>query len=66
MDAIVSIDSNGEILERHLTRNEVTGGWRFVVRFRRLGGGRPVELRAYLASGNEVMSETWSYILPPG
>jgi glucans biosynthesis protein len=66
IDAIVSIDNNGEILERHLSRNEVTGGWRFVVRFRRIGGGRPVELRAYLASGNEVMSETWSYILPPG
>jgi glucans biosynthesis protein len=66
MDAIVSIDSNGEILERYLTRNEVTGGWRFVVRFRRNGGGRAVELRAYLASGDEVMSETWSYILPPG
>ena len=41
-------------------------GWRFVVRFRRLDGGKPVELRAYLNDGDEVLSETWSYILPPG
>ena len=27
--------------------------------------GKPVELRAHLKRGNEVLSETWSYILPP-
>jgi glucan biosynthesis protein len=24
-----------------------------------------VELRAHLGHGNEVLSETWSYVLPP-
>ena len=60
-----SIDSNGEILERQATRNDVTGGWRAVVRFRRLDAAKPVELRANLVNGNEIVSETWSYILPP-
>jgi glucans biosynthesis protein len=59
------IDPNGEVLERHTRRNEVTGGWRLVVRCRRVDGSKPVELRAYLNQGNEVLSETWSYILPP-
>ena len=26
---------------------------------------KPVELRAYLRGGNNTVSETWSYILPP-
>jgi glucans biosynthesis protein len=65
VDVALSVDSNGEVLERHTRRNEVTGGWRFVVRFRRIDGGKPVELRAHLSNGKEVLSETWSYILPP-
>jgi glucans biosynthesis protein len=59
------IDANGELVERHLRRNEATGGWRLVARFRRVDRGKPVELRAHLNRGSEVMSETWSYIVPP-
>lgn len=65
VDAVLWVDANGQVLERQLTRNAVTGGWRFVVRLRRADGGKPVELRAHLARGNEVLSETWSYVLPP-
>jgi len=59
------IGANGEMLERDTRHNEATGGRRFVVRFRRLDRDKPVELRAHLTHGNEVVSETWSYILPP-
>jgi glucans biosynthesis protein len=59
------IDSNGRILEQHTVRNDLTGGWRVVVRFRRKDGGKPVELRAHLRDGTRVLSETWSYVLPP-
>jgi glucans biosynthesis protein len=65
VDFALWVDPNGEVLERYTTRNEVTGGWRLVVRFRRIDTGKPVELRAHLQSGNEILSETWSYILPP-
>jgi len=64
-DVTLWIDPNGEVLERRMMRNEVTGGWRFVVRFRRIDGAKPVELRAHLNNSKEVLSETWSYILPP-
>jgi periplasmic glucans biosynthesis protein len=64
-DAELWIDANGEVLERYLIRNEATGGFRFVVRFRRVAAAKPVELRAHLKTGNTVLSETWSYILPP-
>jgi glucans biosynthesis protein len=65
VDVALWIDANGQIVERHLRRNEVTGGWRVVVRVRRNDASKPVELRAHLNSGKEVLSETWSYILPP-
>lgn len=65
VDVSLWVDPNGEVLERHTSRNEATGGWRFVVRVRRIDTGKPVELRAHLQSGNEILSETWSYLLPP-
>jgi glucans biosynthesis protein len=46
-------------------RNEVTGGWRLVLRVARADAAKPVELRAYLRIRNSTASETWSYILPP-
>ena len=58
------IDANGEVVERHTRRNEATGGWRSVMRFRRVDRAKPVELRAHLTHANEVLTETWSYILP--
>jgi periplasmic glucans biosynthesis protein len=65
VDVGLWIDGNGELLERHTRRHETTGGWRLVVRLRRLDAGKPVELRAHLKQGNEVLTETWSYLLPP-
>ncbi|HZP86127.1 MAG TPA: glucan biosynthesis protein, partial [Burkholderiales bacterium] len=66
VEGAVSIDANGEMVQQYTYRNVVTGGWRTVVRFRRLDDGKPVELRAVLRNGTDVLSETWSYILPPG
>ena len=58
-------DNNGEIVENRVERNTVTGGVRLVLRVRRNDEQKPVEMRASLKSGNETLSETWSYILPP-
>ena len=60
----VWIDDNGELLERQVFRNEVTGGWRMVLRFRRLDDDKPLEMRAMLRKDGATLSETWSYILP--
>jgi glucans biosynthesis protein len=66
VEASIAIDANGEILEHRTYRNEVTGGWRLTLRFRRLDDSKPVELRGSLRRESETLSETWSYILPPG
>jgi glucans biosynthesis protein len=65
VEAQLWVDSNGQVLERQLTRNETTGGWRFVIGVKRVDASKPLELRAHLASGNTPISEVWSYILPP-
>lgn len=65
IEAVVSSDANGKVLETNTIRNEITGGWRMTVRLRRDDEKKPVELRGYLNSNNNALSETWSYILPP-
>ena len=65
VEPVVWVDGNGELLEHRASRNDVSGGWRFVARFRRLDAAKPVELRAQLKHNNEIVAETWSYIVPP-
>ena len=63
--ADVSADPNGTIVDKLVRRNPETGGWRLELHLRRADENQPVELRAALRSGT-LVSETWSYALPPG
>lgn len=63
--AIVSAPSNGQVMESNAYRVEATGAWRMTVRVKQLDRNQPTELRGFLQSGNDVLSETWSNILPP-
>lgn len=65
IESVVTMDGNGEIAESTTYPNEMTGGWRMVLRVRRVDEKRPVEMRAYLRLNKETISETWSYIIPP-
>jgi glucans biosynthesis protein len=62
--SIAGGDDAGEIIDPHVVKNPVNGDWRlaFHVRPKRQG---PLELRAYLARGTDVLTETWSYVLLP-
>jgi glucans biosynthesis protein len=65
--AVVSIASgedSAELLDQHVVKNPVTGGWRltFQVRPKRK---EPIELRAFLDKGTITLTETWSYVLLP-
>jgi glucans biosynthesis protein len=63
--AVVSAPANGQIMESNVYRLEATGVWRMTVRVKQLDRNQPTELRGFLQSGNDVLSETWSNILPP-
>ncbi len=59
-------DSNAKILQLSALPNDATGGWRTLLRLRRIDEAKPVELRGLLRGPAGILSETWSYILPPG
>lgn len=63
--AAFTSDGNGQITENTTMRNDITGGWRAVLRVRRIDDKKPVEMRGFLRYNNETISETWSYILEP-
>jgi glucans biosynthesis protein len=65
VEAVLTIDSNAELVESNAYHNEVTGGWRATLRIRRVDDKKPVEMRAFLRHNNITLSETWSYVLPP-
>jgi len=62
--AVVSAPSNGEILETNAYYVEATGAWRMMVLVRQLDATQPVELRGYLQNGDNVLTETWSNLIP--
>ena len=65
LEAVVSVDANGQLVANTLYPNPVTNTWRQALRVKRRDNDKPIELRGYLRRGKDAVSETWSYILPP-
>jgi len=55
---------NGQNTELTVHRNDATGAWRMVLQMRSQDKEKPIEVRAFLRNGKEVMGETWNYIVP--
>lgn len=62
--AVVSAPANGEIMESNVYRLEATGAWRMTVRVKQLQPSQATELRGYLQRGDDVLTETWSNVIP--
>jgi|SRR5665213_1234433 len=62
--AVVTAPSNGQIVESNAYRIEATGAWRMTVRVKQRNPAQPTELRGFLQNGANVLTETWSNILP--
>ena len=60
--AVITAGPNGAVQQHNAFRNAVTGGWRLSFQVKR-PKGKPLELRAYLQQGEEILTETWSYQL---
>jgi glucans biosynthesis protein len=65
LDAVFTVDGNATLIKQNVYRNEVAGGWRATLRFKRLDAAKPTELRGFLKHLDQTVSETWSYLLPP-
>ncbi len=59
-----SEDKGGELINQHVVKNPVTGGWRLVFQVR-LSDDSATELRAFLDLAGDTLTETWSYVVLP-
>ena len=60
--AVITLSTEGQLVQQSLFRNPVTGGWRLSFQVRR-PKGKPLEMRAFLQNGKDILTETWSYQL---
>jgi len=65
IESVVTVDGNGQIVENHAYKNDVTGGYRLRLRVKQVDDKKPIEIRAFLRSGEATLTPTWSYIVPP-
>ena len=61
---VVTGADDAEILDEHIVKNPVTGGWRLTFQVRPKKKA-PIELRAFLERDGKALTETWSYALLP-
>lgn len=67
-EGIVSVGPGAKLMEQQLFKNPFTGGWRLAIQVLMDEKGKPkdpVELRAFLRYGKDVLTETWSYVYEP-
>jgi glucans biosynthesis protein len=75
LTASITVDNNAKLVEQQVFKNQVTGGWRLVFQIQpadQSGVDRvlqqkrqPIELRAFLKDGSNILTETWSYTYLP-
>lgn len=56
--------AEASLVEQQVQKNPHLGGWRLTMQIQTDEEG-PVELRAFLRQGGDVLTETWSYIVEP-
>ena len=64
--ALFSVGDSAEVIENVLQPNPVTKGYRVTLRIKVKDPSKVVEMREALVANDRVLSETWSYQIPPG
>ena len=64
--AIASCSTNAVIVENQVFRNPFRSTWRVMLKLEPKPGNKdPVDIRCTLQKGEEVLSETWTYLWSP-
>jgi glucans biosynthesis protein len=68
LEGVVSVTpvdgAEATLLEQQVQKNPHLSGWRLTMQIQTDEDG-PVELRAFLRQGSDVLTETWSYVVEP-
>lgn len=62
---VTSSDDNARVQFAQAYRHPVNPGVRVTLKVERRSAAQPIELRMFLRHQNQVLSETWSYAVPP-
>jgi periplasmic glucans biosynthesis protein len=66
VEAVISVSGSGaRVVERHVEKNPFAGGLRASFELALEPGVAQVELRAFLRTPSDVLTETWSYLWQP-
>jgi glucans biosynthesis protein len=64
--AISSCSANAVIMDNYVVWNPFAGAWRVFLSLQpKAGNHEPVDIRCTLHRGNEIASETWTYLWSP-
>lgn len=65
-ESVASCSDNATIAENQVVRNGYNNTWRVMLKLQPKAGNKdPVDLRCTLKRGEEVLSETWTYLWSP-
>jgi glucans biosynthesis protein len=62
---VVSVGEGATFVGVNTQRSPYDNTWRLAFEIKPDGSGKPVELRAFLRKGDDVLTETWSYRWQP-
>lgn len=65
VQAVATSSAAGRVREALAYRHPVTEAWRMTLRIERLDPAQPIELRAFLQHGKDVLTETWTTLITP-
>ena len=65
IEPVVWAGQGGSLVHTACEKNPYNDTWRVSFALRPDGGGKPVELRCFLRRGQDVVTETWSYLWQP-
>jgi glucans biosynthesis protein len=63
VEAVVTPLANARLIHAHAWPHPA-GGWRMALRVQRLDSTQPIELRAFLQTGAQALTETWTALIP--
>lgn len=65
IESVVSVGNGAKLEHSIVQKNPYNQTWRAAFAIRPDGSGKPVELRCYLRDGDDVLTETWSFLWQP-
>lgn len=65
VEAVTSVEGGAILSEEVVQKNPIDKSWRVSLKLQIQDKNKPIELRSFLKKGNDILTETWSYLISP-